>query len=211
MSGMTSNSPRRIFNKWDDSGLPTGANAIGKLAAGEAHVGEVGLKYVYSNATVVFSTTAYAALDNAGSGVGPYGCLEFVNAARANTGNGVIRGTLFTETGVSEQADYTLILFNKPAGTTHGLDNAAFQLADADVANVVGVVCAGTKTGMEGYADASKAWATVAPSHSIQFVPTAIPFVCATGTSLYGRIRADAAMDCIAKDNMRAKLLIQQS
>lgn len=210
MSGMTSQSPRQIFGKWDQNGLPTGANAIGKLAAGEAHLGSTGKNLVISSATIAFATSAYAALENAGSGAGPYGCLEFVDAARVDNGTGVIRGALFTEDAIQEKPDFTMFLFNSPAGTTHGLDNEAFKLAAADVANFAGTIMAGTGTNSMVQANASKGWVTSAASSSVQFVPTAIPFVCATGTSLYGRIRADAAFNPDKAGNIKVRLLIEQ-
>ncbi len=210
MSGMTSQSPRQIFGKWDQHGMPAGTNEIGKLAAGEAHLGSTGKLLVISAATIAFATSAYAALENAGSGAGPYGCIEFVNAARVDAGAGVIRGVLFTEDAIQEKPDFTMILFNSPAGTTHGLDNAAFKLAAADVVNFVGTVMAGTVTNSMVQANASKGWVTSASSSSVQFVPTAIPFVCATGTSLYARIRADAAFNPAAAGNIKVRLLVEQ-
>jgi len=219
---MTTASPRKIFNDWEENGLPALKNAntdgtylgdviVSTIDAGETHLGEVGQKLVYSSATIAFSITAYAALDGAGSGAAAYGGIEFRDAARVAGGNGVIRGALFTEDAIQEKPDFTMILFTLPPGTTHGLDNATFKMATADVKNFAGTIMAGTSTSSAHEANASKAWLGLAASCSVQFVPTAIPFVCGTGTSLYARIRADAAFNPAAAGNIKAKLLIEQN
>jgi len=204
---MTSNSPRRIFNNWDDTGLPAGTNAIGKLTAGEAHIGEVGKKYVSSTATIYLDTTAYAALDNAGSGVGTLGAIVFPNAARVAGGGGIIRGAVFTDSAVQDP-DFTMIVFSAAPGTTV-LDNSPFDIAAADLNKVAGIIIAGTGTVGAHYPNTSKAWKTIVLT-SIQSIETVIPFVCATGTSLYAKIRADAAWDATVASDLGVKLLIEQ-
>lgn len=211
--GMLSNSPRKIFNDWESNGLPAGTHNIGDVdvltvAAGETHIGEVGVKWGVTTSTIYLDTGAVAALDNAASGVAAYGAIEFTNAARAAGRGGIIRSVVFADTAL-QSPDFTMFLFSAVPGTTHGLVNAAFQLADADLVNVVGLVAAGTKTIYSPHVNSEKAWQSVIDG-GIQIVPTAIPFVCATGTSLYGRIRADAAWDAAAASDLTVKLLVEQ-
>ena len=206
--GMTSQSPRQIFGKWDDNGLPAGTNEIGRLHAGEDHIGEVGKKYAITVSTIYLDTTALTALDNAASGVAAFGAIEFTGAARVSAGGGIIRSVVFADTAL-QSPDFTLFLFSTVPGTTHALVNATLTIADADLVNVVGMVCAGTSTKYMPAANADKAWTNVLDG-GIQFVETAIPFVCATGTSLYGRIRADAAWDAVAANDLTVKLIVEQ-
>ena len=210
MSGMMSNSPRKIFNAWDGKGLPAGTNEIGKLHAGEDHIGEVGTSYGVTTSTFYLDTAAYAAFDNCASGVAAFGAIEFKNAARVNGGAGIIRAAVFADTAL-QSPDLTLFVFSTVPGTTHGLVNATFMLADADLIGVAGIITCGTNTGYMGaLANTGKAWVNVVDG-GIQFVPTAIPFVCATGTSLYGRLRADGAWDAVTANDLTIKLLVERS
>lgn len=215
MSGMMSNSPRRIFNKWDDSGLPALKNAntdgvyvgdviVSAIDAGETHIGEVGIKHAVVTATIILEAAAYAALDVMGSGTeATGGFLDFVGAARVNAGGGVIRGATFVDLD-KEGPNFDLILYSAVPGTSHGLDNDALLFANADANKVLGVITAGTVGGAT-----SKDWITLNDA-SIQFVETCMPFTCATGKSLFGEIMAQGVYTPAGTGDLKVRLLIEQ-
>lgn len=205
--GMTSNSPRKIFNEWNANGLPAGTNEIGKLHAGEDHIGEVGVKWAVATCTIKLDTTALAALDNAASGTATNGAIDFVGAARAAGRGGVIKSVVFAD-GALQSPNFTLFIFSTIPGTVAAV-NGPFGITDSDAVNVVGVVCAGTSTKHQPLVNADKDWVNVIDC-GVQVVPVIIPFVCATGTSLYGTIRADAAWDAATADDLDVRLLIEQ-
>lgn len=134
------------------SALPTGANAIGKLAAnsgvdiGDVDVtslpalpagtnlaGNVGVEQVRKSVTPTVSTSpAYAAKDAVG------GIMEFTNAVGVSGGTGIVQTVTIVDASQQMPA-LDLVLFDRTiAGTV--TDNAAFDPTDADLANVIGVV-----------------------------------------------------------------------
>lgn len=195
--GMTSTSPRKIFNTWDTDGLPISSR----------HIGRTGKSIALVSGTVVLDTTAYSALDRAGSGTGTYGMIDFANAARVAGGGGVVHGATLVDLG-KQNPNFDMILFHTVAGTEHGLDNAAYLLADADANKVLGTLSAGTKSAA---INPTPDWITLG-DNSIQHIPCYMPFDCPTGArSLYGEIICQGAWDAVAAGDLKVTLLIEQN
>jgi len=123
---MMSNSPRRIFNDWEDNGLP----------AGEAHIGQTGRAFVISSVSVLASTAAtYLAGCCAGTG----GILSFAGAARVAGGKGVVRGATVVNRG-DKELDFDLILFHTTTISTTLTDATTMVIDDVDMAKIAGVI-----------------------------------------------------------------------
>lgn len=85
--------------------------------------------------TPTVDTSAYASGDVIG------GVMTFTNALRSYTRAGkVVAVTLFDKTAASGLAACNLWLFNANPSASTTTDNAAFNLADADVTKLCGVV-----------------------------------------------------------------------
>ena len=209
MSGMMSNSPRRIFNDWEANGLPAGANTIGKILSGSTTqlFGRVAPLTALVAGTITLSTGAYAAGDHCGSGKGPFGTIRFKNAARVNNGGGVIRGMSLVDTSnVRPQLD--LIIFSTLTASEHGKDNAAYRLMPvADAWKVAGMISSGTKG---ANLNPSANWITCGTG-AVQYVPTYIPFVCATGRDIYAEAVAAGTYDAVLSTDLRIRLHIEQN
>ncbi len=128
--GMTSNSPRKIFNDWEETGLP----------AGEQHIGQTGRAFVISSISVLASTSAtYLAGCAAGTG----GILEFANAARVTGGAGVVRSAMIVNRA-DKELDFSLILFHTNPISTTLTDATTMVIDDIDLANIAGVITCAT-------------------------------------------------------------------
>lgn len=120
-----------------DAALPTGANAIGKLAAnGGVNIGDVRsrpsvLRTRVASAGLTIATTAYAVGDQAGT------MLSFTSAATANGGTGTIMSAVLLDKA-DVGVDYRLHFFR--ANATVAADNAAFAISDADAQDHCGLV-----------------------------------------------------------------------
>jgi len=85
--------------------------------------------------TPVVDTNAYASGDVIG------GVMTFENALRSYTRAGkVVAATLFDKTASSGLAACNLWLFNANPSASTTTDNAAFNLADADVTKLAGII-----------------------------------------------------------------------
>ena len=187
MSGMMSNSPRKIFNAWDGKGLP----------AGERHIGEVGQSLVISSVTVLVDLAAdYAALDYCGT---PSTLLSFANAARVAGGKGCVRSAMFVDRGDVE-APVSLILFSTTTVSTTLTDNGALVVDDRDVDLIVGVISCATTD----YRDLNTSQVAWKKDQNIYFD---LP---GTTTTLYGLVQADGAWNAGAANDLGISLQIEQ-
>jgi len=124
------NSPRRIFNAWDDDGMP----------AGERHIGQTGRAFVICSVSVLASTAGtYEAGNLAGTG----GLLDFASAARVAGGKGVVRGATIVNRS-DKELDFDLILFHTTTVSTTFTDEAALAIDDSDMAKIAGVITCAT-------------------------------------------------------------------
>ncbi len=185
MSGMTSNSPRRIFNDWEDNGLP----------AGEGHIGQVGKALAVTTATLTASTTAYAALDYCGTP----SMLSFAGAARVTGGQGVVRSAMFRDGG-DQEAPVSLILFSTTTVSTTLTDNSALVVDDADLGKIVGVITAATTD----YRDLNTGQVAFLKDENVYFD---LP---AGTTTLFGVVQADGAWGAQAIYDLGISLFIEQ-
>lgn len=152
---------------------------------------------VVCRATPTLDTGAYAAGDLMG------GKLTFANAAREGVGTGFVESINIPDLA-AQGVDVTLILFDQdPSGTTF-TDQAAFDIADADLAKVIGFFTFGS--------DARFAFA----DNSLKFVTglaTAFSLTDANGevsTSMYGALVAGGAYDGVTAADITIKLGISQ-
>lgn len=123
------------------------------------------------SATPTIDTNIYASGDLLGTK------LSFSGAGQRGDGvaaGGIVRSVLITDLA-AQGADIDVVLFNAdPSGTTF-TNNAAFDLADADIAKVVGVAQVTT--------DAAFNDNGVSFAHNLY-----IPFNVAAGNILYGAL-----------------------
>lgn len=127
----------------------------------------------------VSTTPAYTSGDCIG------GLQTISNAARANGAGGVINSIRILDKTQAQRAAMDLLFFSSSVSSAG--DNAAAAFSDADMANLVAIVSILTT-------DYNTAWAGT-PLNSIAFKPDtktntlpvsmAIPYFCASGTSLY--------------------------
>lgn len=83
--------------------------------------------------TPTVDTAAYATGDLIGTK------LEFENALREVKGSGFITGIVIADKG-AQTADLDLVIFSSDPSSTTFTDNAAFDIADADLSKIVRVV-----------------------------------------------------------------------
>lgn len=112
---------------------------IAGLAAGEAHVGEVGgnLTMLSVEITRPADTTAYAANDSVSDSTSATTMQALANAARVSGGSGYITGIRVTTDKKSITPRFRLHFFNTNGATVTN-DNAAFKTAYADISKSVG-------------------------------------------------------------------------
>jgi len=185
---MMSNSPRRIFNDWEDNGLP----------AGERHIGQIGKSLIVSSASLIADPDAdYAALDYCGT---PAVMLEFPNAARVSGGGGVVRSAVFVDRGDLTPC-VSLILFSTTTVSTTLTDNSALVIDDSDLAKIVGVITAVTA---DYTVDANTGKVAFLKDENVYFD---LP---AGATSLRGVVQADVAWNLGGRSDLGMSLFIER-
>ena len=187
MSGMMSNSPRRIFNTWDDNGLP----------AGERHIGQIGKALTTVSASFIVDPDAdYAALDVCAT---PNVPTLLSGCARVSGGKGVIRDAVVVDRGDVFPA-LTFVFLSASPANAYGNDNAAFALNDADADKVVGTLTVATAD----YKDFNV--------NRVAYKKDAnIYFDCATGqSSLWCLVQADGPWNAGGKSDLGITLKIEQ-
>lgn len=184
--GMTSNSPRKIFNDWDANGLPSGSQ----------HIGNVGNSLVVSSASVIASTAA-TYIDGKLAGTG--GLLTFANAARVAGGKGCVRSMMAVDRG-DQGPCFNLVLFNTTTVSTTLTDAAAIAIDDADIDKIVGLIACSTAD----YLDIGANKVVWKKDQNIYFdLPS-------TATSLYGAVRAGATWTPAGVSDLGIQLQVEQ-
>jgi hypothetical protein len=178
------------------NGIVAGAAAIGSLAAGEAHIGEIGGKAQISEMSVTMSTAgAYQANDFVGGNTVP---ITFPSCSRINAGYGGIIGAVLVDKAL-QSASLELWLFDDIPTAPN--DNAAWTISDADAAKLVGVIPFSTY------------YASAANSVSIGAIPNGIlPFKVAGAAlkALYGCV-VTRGTPTYASGDLVIRLLIVQN
>jgi hypothetical protein len=145
------------------------AAAEGATPAGEAHIGAMGGHTVALSPSSgpVCDTSIYAPGDLIG------GLLTFANAARIAAGSGTIQGVVMGDLAKQDAAIDIIFFSASPDGTTF-TDQAALDVADADISKIIGVM----KILASDYSDFNDN--SVATKASF-----GLPFKLASGTSIY--------------------------
>ena len=138
----------------------------------------------------VVDTNIYAANDNVG------GKLTFSNIVRAQVYSGEVRSVTITDLG-GDSANLNLILFNADPTATTFTNNAATDIADADLDKIVCVVPVTTH-----YAFADNGASTA--------VYVGCAFELSNATTLYGALVATGTPTLDAVDALTVKLTIRQ-
>lgn len=144
---------------------------------------------VWLEATPTVDTSAYAAGDLIG------GKLTLANAAKAEGGGGLVLMAGLIDMAAQE-ALIDVVLFNADPENTTFTDNAAFDIADADLANAIKPVQVFDWT---GFNDNSIGWSEEAPR----------PFVCAAGeTALYAALVSRGTPTFAAATDLRLRVAV---
>ena len=116
----------------------------GALAQSGSRVQSVGGVVARIDATPTVSTTpAYASGDNVG------GKILLAGAARLPGGSGLIQSVVITSKSL-QSATFDVVFFNADPTATAATDNAPQDIADADLAKVVGVAQCATVVPLTG-------------------------------------------------------------
>ena len=160
------------------------------LAAGEAHIGQVGSTGTTISQTPTITAGAYSAGDAVG------GLLTFANAGRVSGGGGVIKTvTIIDDAG--QDAELELWLFDRTF--TAMSDNAAWAPSEADLENHIGVIST---------EDSSQGWlAAGTPSTITIDVATGFDL---NGTSLFGQLVTRGTPTYAATDDLTIKVKVMQ-
>lgn len=175
------------------SGTTGDATFLASNAQGDLYVNRA-LTQAAVSASPTCDTSAYADGDLIG------GKLSFSSAVRASGLSAIIGQALLVDQA-KQQANIDLVLFNAdPSGTTF-TDQAAFDVADADIDKICAVIRFGT------YGD----WVPFNDNAIAQYTPPAgIPFKLATGTTLYGAIVSRGTPTFAASTDLKAILSLIQ-
>jgi hypothetical protein len=113
----------------------------GALAAGEAHVGEVGGRTVVAAGAVTrpADTAQYAPGDVIENSTSAPTVITFANCARLNAGSGVIIGAQVTD-GANQTIKATLELWLFDTTVTPDNDNAVFTPTGAELLTLIGII-----------------------------------------------------------------------
>lgn len=114
-----------------DLGSDSAESIVDGTAASPAALMPVGGKITRISQTPTVSTSAYQAKDCMG------GLLTFANAARASGGSIVIESAVIVDLSAT-MPSLDLVLFDRTF--TNGTDNAALDISDSDILNLVGVI-----------------------------------------------------------------------
>jgi len=181
----------------DGDYIPPIYDASGRLhvaagVAGENHLGEVGQAKVTVSVTPTVDTAIYALGDLMG------GKLTFANAARAAARGGEIITAVLSDLA-AQNAQIDLVLFDEdPTGTTF-TDQAALDIADADLPKIAGVIPIATAD-YHAFNDSSAA--------SVRNVGLA--FKLASGTSLFGALVCRGTPTYVSASDVQVHLAIEQ-
>lgn len=166
----------------------------GATPTGENHIGQMGGHTVALSPSSgpVCDTNIYASGDLIG------GLLTFANAARVAAGSGTIQGVVIGDLAKQDSA-IDIVFFNaNPDGTTF-TDQAALDIADADIPKIIGVM----KVLASDYSDFNdNSVATKAPF--------GLPFKLASGTSIYACLVCRGTPTYASASDLTPKVKIYQ-
>lgn len=182
--GVNARGSNWILNTWEDRGLP----------AGEAHIGEVGHSMVVVQVTPAASALGYAAGDLVGTK------LEFTDATRVADGGGEIKTVVIADKD-KEDCEFDLVLFGDDPDATTFTDGAALDVADADLAKIVGVI----NVPSADYTDFTDNSVAVEPDCGVVFE------LSSGTTTLYGALIARAAATFTSSSDITVGLGIVRS
>ena len=153
---------------------------------------------IVAEATPTVDTSAYATGDCID------GKLEFTVATRGDPlqalgGSGIIESVVVTDRAKQDVA-LDLVLFDSDPASTTFTDNAALDIDDADLPNIVAVVNL-LAADYDDFADNSV----------VQQTELAIPFVLDAGTTLFGVLVARGAPTYVASTDLHVKIGILQT
>jgi hypothetical protein len=106
--------------------------AVGLSLPAFADTGIIGRTKLISSAQTV-TATAYEALDLVGAKI------TLTDAARPETGTGIIQNVIITDLA-AQSGSYDVVFFNADPSATTFTDEAALDIADADLTKIVCVV-----------------------------------------------------------------------
>jgi hypothetical protein len=111
--------------------LPTDGTGVVGLAAGTAHVGEVGGNTTVVKITPTITTTLYTALDLIG------GIITITSAMRVSGGSGILQSMTVIDDDNEKAAFEVMIFDSSPASGTY-TDNGAYVHSSGDVDKFLG-------------------------------------------------------------------------
>jgi hypothetical protein len=170
-----------------DLGSAGTESLVDGTAAVPAALLPVGGKIVRVSQTPTVSTSAYAAKDCMG------GLLTFANSARASGGAITIEGGVVTDLSAT-MPSLDLLLFDQTF--TAGTDNAALDVSDTDILNLVGVIPFTT-------------WADFADNSAATRFGVGLSAKLA-GTSLFGQLVTRSVVTLIGTSDITVILHIRQ-
>ena len=138
------------------------------LAAGEAHIGQLGGESIAISQTPTVTAGAYSANDAVG------GLLTFANAGRVATGSGIIKSVLILD-DAGQDVELELWLFD--ATFTAMSDNAGWAPSEADLRKLVAIIS--TEDG---------AWFAAGTPSAARIETSQGYNLAAAGTSLFGQL-----------------------
>ena len=175
------------------SGTDGDYSTLNVNAQGDLYVNAAQTRAVVS-ASPTADTSAYADGDLIG------GKLSFSSAVRFSAGSALLQNAVLVDQA-KQSANIDLVLFDAdPTGTTF-TDQAAFDVADADMDKIIAVIRFGT------YGD----WITFNDNGIAQYTPPGgVPIKLTTGTTLYGALVSRGAPTFAASTDLKARLVLTQ-
>lgn len=173
-----------------------------KVGEGNAHIGEVGGRCAWIDATIVrpFDVTQYAAGDVVGTNdAAP---ILFAGAARKAEGSGFITHLVVIDSANAvTKATLELYLFDQRPDCP--VDNTAWAPTDGDLDNCFAVISSPTwKVGNPGAAAAGNALAYIDN--------LSIPYRCVEGRDLWGILVERGTYTPVASERIRIRLGVAQ-
>jgi hypothetical protein len=160
------------------------------LAAGSAFIGKTGRTHATLSASPTVDTAIYASGDLIG------GKLSFTSAVLASAGGGEILNCLLADQA-KQDAEIDLVLFDAdPTGTTF-TDQAALDIADADLTKIIGIYR------FSDYADFA--------DNAIAQVTLASGFKLASGTTLFGALVSRGTPTYVAGTDVTVRISVIQN
>lgn len=188
--------PATLRFRYRDMGDGTHAlvQSPGRIGAGDAYIGHVGVDQVTVAVIPVITAGAYVADDALG------GRMEFGAVASVNGGKGAITKVVIVD-DADQAAPVDIVFFDRPFAAT--ADNAPFDPTDADLQNCLGWIDI-ANTDYSSFTDNA-----VAAKSSGLRMP--FPFVCAAGRmTLFAQMVVRGAPTYVAIDDLTVKITVER-